>query len=266
MAQGSIGGAGSVITFESPVSINCQLGANEYPSGTLTFDNIADGNAYWKNNGGYARSIDLYLCDSAGNNRAFLFTVSLNPNGSNTTIRQANVSGAEGLMGKALYLVATGDTGVVQLRRYTTITINTAQGSHDIAGVGEIGGGFSLDKYSALAGETVTYTATPSTGYSATAPTSSPALTMTSLGNNKWSFTMPNSDVIVYAHFSKINYTASVTTTPSGGGSASLSKTSANYQDQITVTPSPSTGWRVKSITTNVSGVSVSNNKFTMPA
>ena len=145
MAQGSIGGAGSVITFGSPVSINCQLGANEYPSGTLTFDNISDGNAYWKNNGGYARSIDLYLCDSAGNNRVFLFTVSLNPNGSNTTIRQANVSGATGLMGKALYLVSTGDTEVVQLRRYTTITINTAVGTHDIAGVGATGGGFSRD-------------------------------------------------------------------------------------------------------------------------
>ena len=114
----------------------------------------------------------------------------------------SNVSGAIGLMGKALYLVATGDTTVVQLRRYTTMTISTSEGKHDIAGVGEVGGGFSLDKYSAVAGETVTYTATPSTGYSAIAPTTSPALTMTSLGNNKWSFVMPNSDVIVYAHFS----------------------------------------------------------------
>ena len=265
-AQGSIGGAGSVITFENPVSINCTLGANLYPNGTLTFDNISDGNAYWKNNGGYARSIDLYLCDSAGNNRVFLFTVSLNPNGSNTTIKSATVSNAQGLTGQALYLVATGDTGVVQLRRYTGITITTEEGTHDIGGVGATGGSFTLNKYSATAGETITYTASPNTGWSASAPTSSPSLTMTSAGANKWTFTMPNSDVSIYAHFSQNNYTASVSTTPSGGGSASLSKTSAHYQDQITVTASPSTGWKVKSITTNVSGVSVSNNKFTMPA
>ena len=264
--QGYVGGAGSVLTFTNPVSINCTLDSNIYPEGTLTFDNISDGNAYWKNNGGYARSINLYLCDSAGNNRVFLFTVSLNPNGSNTTIRQATISGATGLMGKALYLVSTGDTEVVQLRRYTTITINTAVGTHDIAGVGATGGSFVLNKYSAVQGETVTYTATPSIGYSASAPTTSPALTMTSLGNNKWSFTMPNSDVTIYGAFTKINYTVSKTTTPSGGGTASLSKTTANYQDQITVTPSPATGWRVKTITTNVSGVTVSNNKFTMPA
>lgn len=263
--QGNVGGAGSVLTFGTPVSINCTLDSNIYPDGTITFDNISDGNAYWKNNGGYARSINVYLCDSEGNNRVFLFTVSLNPNGSNTTIRQANISGATGLMGKALYLVATGDTEVVQLRRYTTITINTSVGTHDISGLGATGGSFSLSKTSAVAGETITYTASPDTGWKANAPTTSPALTMTAAGANKWTFVMPNSDVVITPSFSKINYTVSKTTTPSGGGTASLSKTTANYQDQITVTPSPATGWRVKSITTSPS-VTVSNNKFSMPA
>ena len=73
--QGSIGYAGSVITFDTPQSIGITMPDNTYPEGTLTFDNISDGNAYWKNNSSsYARSINLYLCDSAGNNRVFLFT------------------------------------------------------------------------------------------------------------------------------------------------------------------------------------------------
>ena len=263
--QGYVGGAGSVLTFGTPVSINCTLDSSVYPEGAITFDNISDGNAYWKNNGGYSRSINLYLCDSAGNNRVFLFTVSLNPNGSNTTINSATISGATGLMGKALYLVSTGDTEVVQLRRYTTITVNTAVGTHDISGLGATGGSFSLSKTTATAGETITYTASPNTGWSANAPTASPSLTMTAAGANKWTFTMPNSDVTITPSFSKINYSVSVSTTPSGAGSASLSKTTANYQDQITVTATPGTGWKVKSIATSPS-VTVSNNKFNMPA
>ena len=195
--QGNLNGSTTDTSFSTPVYINAQLGAHDYPNGIITFDNISDGNAYWKNNNSSnAIAINMYLCDSAGNNRAFLFTLNLTKGGSSTSVKTATISGATGLMGKALYLVGDGEyVNSLQLRRYTTITINTSVGTYDIAGVGATGGSFTLDKYSAAPGETVTYTATTNTGYSASAPTSSPALTMTSLGNNKWSFTMPSSDV-----------------------------------------------------------------------
>ena len=264
--QGTIGYAGSVITFETPQSIGVTMPANTYPEGTLTFDNIADGNAYWKNNSSsYARSINLYLCDSAGNNRVFLFTVSLNKGGSNTTIKTANVSGAQALAGKALYLVADGDNTIVQLRRYTTITINAVEGTHTISGLGQTGGSFSLSKTEAVAGETITVTCSPDSGWSASAPSSSPAVTMTSAGANKWTFTMPNSDITITPNFSKINYTVSGSVSPSGSGSISLSKTTANIGDTITITATPGTGWRLVSLTTNPSRT-ITNNKFTMPA
>ena len=264
--QGTIGYAGSVITFETPQSIGVTMPANTYPEGTLTFDNIADGNAYWKNNSSsYARSINLYLCDSAGNNRVFLFTVSLNKGGSNTTIKTANVSGAQALAGKALYLVADGDNTIVQLRRYTTITINAVEGTHTISGLGQTGGSFNLSKTEAVAGETITVTCSPDSGWSASAPSSSPAVTMTSAGANKWTFTMPNSDITITPNFSKINYTVSGSVSPSGSGSISLSKTTANIGDTITITATPGTGWRLVSLTTNPSRT-ITNNKFTMPA
>ena len=264
--QGLIGYAGSVITFDTPQSIGLTMPENEYPEGTLTFNDIADGSAYWKNNSSsYARSIDLYLCDSAGNNRVFLFTVSLNAGGSNTTVKTANVSGALGLSGKALYLVATGDTQIVQLRRQTRVTVTAVQGTHDIYGLGATGGSFSLSKTTAAAGETITYTASPDSGWSASAPSSSPALTMTSAGANKWTFVMPNSDVTITPNFSKINYTVSGSVSPSGSGTISLSKTTANIGDTITITATPGTGWRLKTLATNPSRT-ITNNKFTMPA
>ena len=264
--QGTIGYAGSVITFETPQSIGVTMPANTYPEGTLTFDNIADGNAYWKNNSSsYARSINLYLCDSEGNNRVFLFTVSLNKGGSNTTIKTANVSGAQALAGKALYLVADGDNTIVQLRRQTTITVNAVEGTHTISGLGATGGSFSLSKTEAVAGETITVTCSPDSGWSASAPSSSPAVTMTSAGANKWTFTMPNSDITITPNFSKINYTVSGSVSPSGSGSISLSKTTANIGDTITITATPGTGWRLVSLATNPSRT-ITNNKFTMPA
>lgn len=263
---GSVGAAGAETTFEAPVYLNCYMPEGYYPDGTIVFNEIADGNAYWKNNDlSNPRSVDLYLCDYAGNNRVFLFTISLSKNGTNTTLRSASISGATGLTGKSLYLIATGATNVIQLRRYTSVTIGASVAAHSITVYTATGGTASLDKYSAAPGETVTYTASPGTGYSASAP-SSPYVTFTAAGANKWTFVMPSQNVTISPQFSKINYTVTVSKTPSGGGSVSSNKNTANYGDTVTLTVTPNAGWRVKSITTNVSGVAISNNKFTMPA
>lgn len=264
--QGVIGYAGSVITFASPVSIGVTMPANTYPNGSVSFDNIADGAAYWRNNSpDYNRTIELYLCDSEGNNRVWLFTVALGPNGSNTTIKNANISGATGLVGKALYLIATGDASVVELRRQTTITLDTAYYQFHIAKNATTNGSFTVDKEYAIPGETVTITASPNSGYKANTPTGSPAVTMSSAGTNKWSFTMPASDVTITQGFSKINYTLSRVASPNTGGTVTLSKNTAQIGDEITITATPATGYRVKSISTNPSRT-ITNNKFTMPA
>ena len=265
--QGNIGGAGSVLTFTNPTSINCQMPDNYYPDGTITFDNIADGNAYWKNNGGYQRSIDLYLCDSAGNNRVFLFTVTLQPNGSNTTIKSANISGATGLAGKALYIVSTGDTEVVQLRRYTTITVNTAIAQRNISSTGMAHGSFSVSNMTPAPGDTVTINVTPWAGYQAGTPYTSPAVTMTSAGTNKWTFVMPDSDITLYFPESKISYSLTKSVSPSGGGTLTLNRNTATVDDEVTITATPAAGYRLKTNGLSTSPArTITNNKFTMPA
>lgn len=269
---GGIGTSGDVLTyFKTPRPLGIQLEAGEYPSGQITFPNIVGGGARWRNgNYGVALAIWLCLCDSAGNNKVRIATFTVPANG--TSYQNTwTVSGAQALAGKALYLIMEDSGYDWDTRDYTALqswsgcSLQTEYNNHSIGGVGATGGSFSLNKYTAATGETVTYTASPDTGYTANAPTTSPAVTVTSAGTNKWSFVMPNSDISVYARFTKNNYTVSKTTTPSGGGSASLSKTTATYGEQITVTPSPATGWRVKTITTSPA-CTVTNNKFTMPA
>lgn len=345
--QGYLGASDSEISFESPVSINCTLPAGTYPSGAITFNNINDGDAYWKNNNlSNPATVDLYLCDSEGNNRVFLFNISLQKNGTSTTLKTANIANAQALAGKALYLVATGNTNVIQLRKYTTITINTdiiaydvivnvgaggsavsnkaqakagetvtitstpnsgyaantptASGitftsagtnkwtftmpsggrvaisctfrrtSYNISYLGADHGTIAVNKQTAAAGETVTITLTPDTGYKANTPTSSPSATMTSAGTNKWSFTMPASDIQISASFSKVNYALTGSVSPNGGGSITLKKGSstvsqAQMGDTITIVATPTAGWKLKSLSTSPSRT-ITDNKFTMPA
>lgn len=269
---GGVGTSGDTLTyFKTPVSIGIQLDPGEYPSGVFTMPNLTGGGARWRNgNYGTALAVWLCLCDSAGNNKIRIasFTIAANSTSYQNTW---TVTGAEALAGKALYLIME-DSGYdwdtrdyTALQSWTGISCETAQNNFSIGMLGGTGGTIACNKYSAAPGETITVTCTPETGWKANAPTSSPAVTMTSAGANKWTFTMPSSDIIINPSFSKINYTVSVSTTPSGSGSASLSKTTANYGDQITVTTTPGRGWKLKSITTSPS-LTVSNNKFTMPA
>lgn len=261
MAQGYIGYAGSAISFDTPQSINLTMGSNAYPNGSVTFDNITDGGAYWKNNNNArAESIDLYLCDSAGNNRVFLFTVSLGAGGTSTSINSATISGATGLAGKALYLIATGSSDVVQLRRQTNITMSTASLSHTITCSAGTGGTLTASASSAQAGATITLTPTPSTGYQLSSLTTSPSVTIT---NNK--FTMPNSNITVTATFTKKSYTITKKTSPSGGGTVTTSANTAKMGDSVTISQTPATGYYFTGWTTSPS-VTISSGAFTMPA
>ena len=253
-------------TFATPVYLNTIPAVNDYPNGQVTFDLVSDGNAYWKNNNSSnAISVDLYLCDQYGNNRVYLMTVSLGKGGTSTTIKSATITNGQALMGTPIHIIGVGEyVNSLMLRRYTTITINTATATHSVGVYSATGGSGSVNKTSAAAGETVTYTASPSTGYAADAPTSG-GITFTAAGANKWTFTMPDRDVNILPHFSKINYTLSRVASPNTGGTVTLSKNTAQIGDEITITATPATGYRVKSISTNPSRT-ITNNKFTMPA
>ena len=56
-----------------------------------------------------------------------------------------------------------------------------------------------------------------------------------------------------------------ITCTSGTGGTLTANKSKAVKNETVTLTPVPAAGYQLSSITTNVSGVTVSNNKFTMP-
>lgn len=119
---------------------------------------------------------------------------------------------------------------------------------------------------------TVTIETTPATGYeldtlTVTKDASSGTVVVTKNGNDG-SFTMPAENVTVNATFKKINYTITVANNITNG-EVSANKTTANYQDTVTLTATPAAGYALDTITVKDSEnqtVAVSNNQFTMPA
>lgn len=133
----------------------------------------------------------------------------------------------------------------------TTFSISTSAGT---------GGRLSANYSSAASGTVVTLTPVANTGYQFSSYTKSPS--SLSISGNK--FTMPSQAVSITANFSKINYSISKAVSPSGGGSVTVAST-AQMGDSVSVSQTPATGYRFSSWSTSPS-LSISNNKFTMPA
>lgn len=114
----------------------------------------------------------------------------------------------------------------------------------------------SVSKTEAEAGEKITVTAKPNTGYELdTIKVNGKAIS----GNT---FTMPAQDTTVTVTFKKINY--KVTVGSVSNGTVTVSKSTANYGDTITVTAKPNTGYMLDQILVN--GKAISGNTFKMPA
>ena len=118
-------------------------------------------------------------------------------------------------------------------------------------------------------GDTITLGNAPAAGYSfgsySVTKTEDSSTTVT-VSNG--TFTMPEYPVTVTGTFTPINYTVTVSATTNG--TVQASKTSdAHIGDEITLTVTPSTGYQLDTLTVtkaNNDTVSVSGNKFTMPA
>lgn len=149
-----------------------------------------------------------------------------------------------------------------------TLTVETNVTTRSITVNAGTGGTASASVSSATPGTTVTITSSPNTGYSANTPTSNVSgVTFTSAGANKWTFTMPNSDITVTCNFTHVSYTITVGVSPSGSGSLSANKSSAYYNDAVQLTRSATAGWQFSSWTKSPTGLVIGNDlKFTMPA
>jgi len=85
-------------------------------------------------------------------------------------------------------------------------------------------------------------------------------------GNSATSFTMPGKNVTVTATYKDLPPSVfAVSVTNDGNGTAKASITSAKKGDTVILTASPDAGYKFKEWKVESGGVSVSDNKFTMP-
>ena len=129
----------------------------------------------------------------------------------------------------------------------------------------EGGGTASASHETAAAGTEITLTAVPDEGYHFKE-------WQVMRGNvtiKDDKFTMPDSDVEIKAIFEEdapasTEYT--ITVTAEGGGTASASSTSATAGTEITLTATPDTGYHFKAWQVISGGVTIKDDKFTMPS
>ncbi len=112
----------------------------------------------------------------------------------------------------------------------------------------------------ALEGAEVVLTVSPATGYKLKSLKVMFGETEISVVDNK--FTMPAGEVTISATFEKINYT--ITREGTTNGSFTVSKITANYNDEITITATPKTGYEIDQIL--VDGNPITETTFMMPA
>ena len=145
-----------------------------------------------------------------------------------------------------------------------TLTLEFTQTTFTITVTAGTGGTAVTSKATAQAGETVTITCSPAAGYSADTPTAT-GITFAGSGTNIWTFTMPAADTAVSCTFTKIDYTVTGIANPAGAGTISISPSTANYGDTVTISQTPGSeyvfdGWIINP------PAQISGGQFTMPA
>ena len=170
------------------------------------------------------------------------------------------ISGTEYKVGDS-YTV-NGDIEIKALWKNSVITPTTytVTVSNDGNGTG------TATPSTAAAGTTITLTATPNKGYHFKEwEVISGGVTIT---NNK--FTMPNNNVEVKAIFEEDTPPAptehTVTVTSGGNGTASASHAKAVAGTEIRLTATPKTGYHLKEWQVISGGVTIKDDKFTMPS
>ena len=166
------------------------------------------------------------------------------------------ISGTEYKVGDSYTVI--GDTEIKALWENSVITPTTytVTVSNDGNGTG------TATPSTAAAGTTITLTATPNKGYHFKEwQVISGGVT---IKDDK--FLMPNDNVEVRAIFEKdapTEYT--ITVTSGGNGTASASHAKAVVDTEITLTATPDKGYHFKEWEVMSGGVTIENNKFTMP-
>ena len=183
-------------------------------------------------------------------------------------------------------LLIASTASAVASESYKITKADTQNGSYSVTVNGE-------EAETAVAGATVTITATPDTGYEVDGtpvvsvttdwgranaramtrgeiPTEGTVAVTAGTTAGTWTFTMPNDDVTIKMFFSQIDYALSFADgIQNGVVTVAEGKTTANYGDEITLSNTPAEGYELDAYSVkNAAGnaVTVTNGKFTMPA
>lgn len=176
---------------------------------------------------------------------------------------KANDTVVESNEGVYSFVMPAKDVNITASFRYTYV----APTAHNITIDTEIENGtIAADKTAAVKDEKVVITTiTPVSGYQ---------LVKVVVNGNKidavlgeYSFVMPDEEVIISAEFEAINYNVIVDNTIENGN-VKVSKNTANINDEITITVTPNEGYKLvaDSLKANNGIVTITDNKFTMPA
>ena len=150
--------------------------------------------------------------------------------------------------------MANGDrTLTAKFEKVYTITVNVS------------GGGMATaDKTTAAAGEAVTLTATPDSGYRFTGWTSSDGVTFANASSESTTFTMPAGDVTVTAGFTRISSgstTYAVTVPDAENGTVRVSPSRAPRGTTVTITVTPDEGYELENTRSSVAGTTKSPSR-----
>ncbi len=156
------------------------------------------------------------------------------------------------------------EKGSIGNRSYTA---NWSQSAFNIS-KGTVTNGTIDAPANAFMGATVTITATPAEGYEVSNYYYIAAGSTEKVTATNGSFTMPASDVTVYAEFVKATFTITIADTTNG--LVKSSKTSATMGEEITLTITADNGYFANSVSYRLAGstqdITITNSKFTMPA
>ena len=146
----------------------------------------------------------------------------------------------------------------------SSITANEAtNGTVEITGVtSELDGTFTENATEAFEGDTVTITATPSTGFVLKSlQVNNGAVATTETSEGVFTFAMPAEAVSVTAEYNRVEFTITKNSTTNGSFSV---KETAIIGETVTITATPATGYELDQIL--VDGVAITGTTFTMPA
>ncbi len=138
----------------------------------------------------------------------------------------------------------------------TTVEVTFKKVDYTISVGNSSNGRATVSKNSANYGDEIIVTAIPESGYSL----DSIKVNGTEITGNK--FTMPAKNAIVEVSFKKTVYTVSVADV--SNGTVNVSKTEANFGDEITITATPNTGYEIEYI--KVNGTTLIGASFLMPS